>query len=205
MIVIAATAGALQLPWRDQRPGQVSLATLVSASSLQWRGVEPRLSGFAWAPFGSGTRGETTGLDSVRGESTQAARHTEAVAELLAGHPRKALSGLTVAAEQSSDPAVWSDLAAVLQDGDRDDAPELLADALAACRRALSQQPDFLDARFNRAIVLERLGLRDDAREAWERYLAVDTTSEWASEARSHLKVLQPRIFSLRSTASTTT
>ena len=202
-VVTVAAAGGLLLPLRDRRFGQASLASLVSASSVQSRSVEPRLSGFAWAPFRSAARGESEGgtiagaigktLDSVRGESTQAAQHSEAVAELLAGHPRKALSGLTIAAEQSSDPAVWSDLAAVLHEtAVRDDAPELLADALAACDRALAQQPDFPEARFNRAIVIERLGLRDDAREAWERYLAGDTTSGWASEARSHLKDLRP-------------
>lgn len=204
LVVVAATAGSWMLPLRDRWSGRASLATLISASNPKSRSVEPRLSGFAWAPLQSATRGESEGgslagaigkaLDSVRGESTQAAQHTEAVAELLAGRPRKALSGLTIAAERSSDPAVWSDLAAVLHEtAVRDDAPELLADALAACDRALSQKPDYLEARFNRAIVLERLGLRDDAREAWERYLANDTTSGWASEARSHLKGLQPQ------------
>src|SRR5258706_152540 len=205
ILVVLAAAGGLLLPLRNRWSTQTSLASLASASSLQSRSVESRLSGFAWAPLQSATRGESEGggaiaaaisktLASVRGESTQSARHTEAVAELLAGHPRKALSSLTIAAEQSTDPAVWSDLAAVLHETSlRDDAPELLADALAASDRALSQQPDFPEALFNRAIVLERLGLRDDAREAWERYLASDTTSGWAAEARSHLNELKPR------------
>ncbi|HXH40720.1 MAG TPA: CHAT domain-containing protein [Thermoanaerobaculia bacterium] len=132
-------------------------------------------------------------LVNVRGESTQSARHTEAVAELLAGHPRRALSKLRTTAEQSNDPAVWSDLSAAFHETAlHDDAPELLADALAASDRALSQQHQFPEALFNRALVLERLGLRDDAREGWERYLASDSTSDWATEARTHLDALAP-------------
>ena len=204
VVVLAAAGGAL-LSLRDRPSTRSSIATLVSASSLQSRTVEPRLSGgFAWAPFQSATRGESTAhltitsaigttLANVRGDSAPSARHTEAVAELLGGHPRNALSKLTIAAEHSDDPAVWSDLAVALHETAlHEDAPELLADALSASDRALSLQPQFPEALFNRAIVLERLGLRDDAREAWERYLASDSTSEWAAEARVHLTALAP-------------
>src|SRR5216684_20961 len=112
-VVVLAAAGGVLLPLRDRSSAPPSLAALVSASGLQARSVEPRLSGgFAWAPFQSATRGESaadgaitsaigTTLTNVRGMSTPSARHTEAVAELLRSHPRKALSNLTMAAERS--------------------------------------------------------------------------------------------------------
>ncbi len=204
-VVVLAAAGGVLLPLRDRSSAPPSLAALVSASGLQARSVEPRLSGgFAWAPFQSATRGESaadgaitsaigTTLTNVRGMSTPSARHTEAVAELLRSHPRKALSNLTMAAEHSDDPGVWNDLAVALHETAlHEDAQELLADALSASDRALSLQPQFPEALFNRAIVIERLGLKDDAREAWERYLVSDSTSEWAAEARAHLIAMAP-------------
>ncbi|MEA2238298.1 MAG: hypothetical protein QOC81_3022 [Thermoanaerobaculia bacterium] len=201
-IAVFAGAGALLLIG-DQSSVRESLVSLVSASNLSERSLEPRLSGgFAWAPFRPGSRESESGvfssgigttLANLRGGSTPVARHTEGIAQLLAGHPRRALSSLTLAAEQSNDPAVWSDLAAVLHEiAMRDQAPELLADALAASDRALARNPELPEALFNRAIVLERLGLRDDAREAWERYISSDSSSDWAAEARTHVIALAP-------------
>jgi CHAT domain-containing protein/tetratricopeptide (TPR) repeat protein len=100
---------------------------------------------------------------------------------------------LTSEAETSNRPSVWSDLAAVLHEtAMRNQAPELLAEALAASDRALALKPHFPEALFNRAIVLEHLGLREDAREAWEQYLAADPASDWTAEARTHRDALAP-------------
>ncbi len=204
LVVMAAAGGVLLVP-RDRSSSPTSLAALVSASSLQARTIEPRLSGgFAWAPFQSSSRGESAAdgaitsaigrtLENVRGTPTPSGRHTEAIAELLGGHPRTALSNLRMSAEHSDDPGLWSDLAVALHETAlHEDAPELLADALAASDHALSLQPQFPEALFNRALVLERLGLRDDAREAWERYLVSDSTTAWAAEAREHLISMAP-------------
>lgn len=205
---VVVFAGAATFLHPVSRPsGDGSIASLVKASSSDARSLEPRLSGgFAWAPFRPARRGGSKAdpifasalgatLAKVRDVPAPAARHAEGVAELLAGHSAKALSTLTAAAEQSSDPAVWNDLAVVFHETAlRENAPELLADALVACDRALSQRPQFPEALFNRAIVIERLGLRDDAREAWERYLVTDSTSGWATEARTHFHALAPEV-----------
>jgi CHAT domain-containing protein len=180
--------------------------SLSLGSKTDARTIETRLSGrFAWAPFrgsrpaGSAKSGVVaasviaTTAGNVRGTPAPADRHAEGVAQLLTGHPRAALPILTAEAEKSNRPEVWSDLAAGLHEtAIRDQVPELLAEALAASDRALALQPQFPEALFNRAIVIEHLGLRDDAREAWERYLAADSTSEWAAEARTHLDALAP-------------
>ncbi len=181
-----------------------SIDSLSFTSKAGSRPIETRLSGgFTWAPFRtsrpagspkSGVPASVIGaLGNVRGTPAPADRHAEGVAQLLAGHPRAALPILTSEAEKSNRPEVWSDLAAVLHEtAMRDEAPELLAESLAASDRALLLQPEFPEALFNRAIVIEHLGLRDDAREAWDRYLVADSSSDWAAEARAHRDALPP-------------
>lgn len=169
------------------------------------RPIETRVSGDpAWAPFRTspaaeswkdGAKASVTGttVGNVRGTLAPADQHAEGVAQLLAGHPRAALPILMAEAEKSNRGEAWSNLAAALHEtAMRDNAPELLAESLAASDRALSLQPQSPEALFNRAIVIDHLGLRDDAREAWDRYLAIDSTSEWADEARTHSNALQP-------------
>jgi tetratricopeptide (TPR) repeat protein len=69
------------------------------------------------------------------------------------------------------------------------------ADASAALRsldEALGLNPALAEAAFNRALLLERLGRRDEALAAWDRYLAIDGASAWAGEARRHRAALLP-------------
>ena len=56
--------------------------------------------------------------------------------------------------------------------------------------RALSVDASYPAALFNRALILEHLGLNAEARKAWDRYLSVDASSPWANEARQHLRRL---------------
>lgn len=43
------------------------------------------------------------------------------------------------------------------------------------------------ELQFNRALVLEAMGLNDDAAKEWTAYLVLDPSSPWATEARQHL------------------
>lgn len=82
--------------------------------------------------------------------------------------------------------AVLSDRALVeMVDGNLEMARTLLAGALRS-------DPSFLPALFNQALVLQHLGRRDEARIAWQAYLAVAGTSEpaWSDEARQKLRDL---------------
>jgi CHAT domain-containing protein/tetratricopeptide (TPR) repeat protein len=160
------------------------------------RPIEPRVSGgFAWAPFRAVMRTEgvfeaavASKEPAARGELIPFARHTAGVAYLLAGRSREALTSLTAAAETLNDAAAWNDLSAAYHEvALRYNAPQLLADAVTSADRALALEPRLPEALFNRALMLERLGLRTDARNAWLRYLEVDATGEWAHEARTHL------------------
>lgn len=178
------------------------VASLIAAARGDTRTVHLRLSGFDWAPYENSGRARRpmtqrasaidTTLARTRSNAKPAALHATGLAELLAGHPRAALATLSTAAEKSNSSRAWSDLAATwYETAEQFGAPELLTDALAAADRALVVDPASAEARFNRAAILERLGLRDDARLAWERYLTHETNANWAAEGRTRLRSVQ--------------
>jgi CHAT domain-containing protein len=88
----------------------------------------------------------------------------------------------------SSDLAAAAYTASLERGGD----PARLTEALAASEKALQLDAQFLEALFNRALILERLGLGRQAREAWDRYLSADPRSNWAAEAKRHRGTLTP-------------
>src|SRR6516164_8993410 len=51
-----------------------------------------------------------------------------------------------------------------------------------------SEPPDYVDAMFNLALLLQRGNKHAEAAEYWRRYLAKDGKSEWAARARRSLK-----------------
>jgi len=201
LVIAAGLVGVLMM--NALRSERDPISELAAASSGVARNLEPRLSGgFAWAPFhpSTGTSsidaklGEAIGRTLTRGGATPSAtaRHATGVALLLHANARDAMEELAATARGSTDPAIWSDLAAADHEASlRLDAPQLLADALTAADHALELAPRFPEALFNRALIIEHLGLKDDARDAWQRFLNVDST-RWADEARAHLRTLRP-------------
>lgn len=182
---------------------------LVEAAPRTGRYLEPRLSGgFPWAPLRASRRATDEPLDpeqmkligaagnvleNAAKKTSVEAQHAAAVAHLLAGRPDEAADLLTKSAAAEQSPRIWSDLSAMrIAASLKTDDPTRLAEALAAADAALRLDGQFAEALFNRALVLERLGLRDQARAAWERYLVVDGASQWADEARQHLRDLAP-------------
>ncbi len=78
----------------------------------------------------------------------------------------------------------WSDLAASrLVRAQRTDDPRDLLRAYEAANQAVREDGSLEEARFNRALSLERLFLIPEAAAAWEAYLDLDKTSGWATEA----------------------
>jgi hypothetical protein len=66
-------------------------------------------------------------------------------------------------------------------------------------RKALVVAPDYIDAVFNLALLLQRKGPYAEAADYWRQYLASDRVSEWAARARRSLKFCE---ISLASDAS---
>jgi CHAT domain-containing protein len=205
----AALAGVVYLAvWsRGARQGRGAIGILVAATPRDGRDVEPRLSGgFPWAPLRPAQRAVGGPLDAgqmklvgaagdvlekTAGDDSIEARHAAALAHLFAGRPKEAAALLGALAPRASDARIWTDLAAarlVVATGDDD--PLQLAQALAAADAALRITPKFPEALFDRALILEHLGLREQAAAAWQQYLSVDKASPWAAEARQHRREL---------------
>ena len=200
-VLIAAIAVPLLLHRRDP------VAQLVALAPRSARVVEPRLAGgFPWAEYSGAERATKSSEDATQmklggaaGELLERAdrehdaesQHAAGVAMVLMQRPADAIARLETAATNSNDAKRWNDLAAArYAAASQLGRASLYPSALAAADTALRIDPKLPEARFNRALILERLGLGDDARRAWESYLEVDASSQWAAEARAHLAAL---------------
>lgn len=207
-ILGAATIQQVVTARRNQSP----VAPLAAASArLGSRSVEARLSGFPWAELRTPNRSSTEDSNPRRqqlvGEAGKVReraeanpddsrlQHAAAIASLLVDEPRAAIESLAKLTQEHPDDArAWSDLAAARHTAaTRFDVASEDSLALAAADRALKLDPDLAEARFNRALILERLGLLADARAAWDQYLAIDATSGWAREAHERRDAISMR------------
>ncbi len=205
--IAVVVAGTSFVVWRGVNPRETGIPALIAAAPVRYRTVEPRLAGFRWAAVqrlreepSTTTDPETLRLGGAaadvllraqRDASAEAA-HAAGVAELLLQKPGEAAERLRDAAVKEPKAETWSDLAAAYYtDAVREGHAAELPRALAAADRALAMAPDLSEARFNRALILERMGLRAEAAAAWREYLLRDASSEWAAEARRHLETMQ--------------
>ncbi len=173
---------------------------LAAASRLDRRPFEARLNGFPYTPLRTkrGAYDEQTPpallhLHGVAGEilaesnasTSLDALHNRAAAALLAGNAAEAVDLLEHATTLSpSDSTLWTDLAAA-QVTRAESAYDYIV-ALASADRAIQILPT-PEALFNRGVILQKLGLRQAASRAWQRYLKTDSTSDWAGEVRERL------------------
>jgi tetratricopeptide (TPR) repeat protein len=199
----AVAAVAITVPLLNR--GDAPIEQMIAEAPRQHRRVEGRLAGFPWAELRPPSRGVASSdpadlklagaagevLEKTSGDSSAGARHAAGVAYLVTDQLSQSVTALEEAARTSNDARVWNDLAAArLALVVRGAQPSQLPLALAAVDRALALDPQSAEARFNRALVLQRLGVREQARKAWQAFLAVDGTSGWAVEARAHLRRL---------------
>jgi CHAT domain-containing protein len=202
ILAIGIARWALRGPASDR-----AMAELVHAVG-ESRPTMARLSTpFPWAPPPSADRSTVAGKE-VSPEIQIAAAHIEqllsqqrtarnlqafATAQLVLGKPAAAIGALEEATHLSpSDPQLWTDLSAAYHSGamgtgDKTNVPK----ALEAADRALHIDASSPPAWFNKALALEQLNVRDQALAAWKKYLAIDSNSPWAAEARQHVEHLQ--------------
>ena len=202
-IVIAIGLGALFVRRGFTPDGMTRLA---DAAPKSYRTVEPRLTGFRWSELRRLRAGEQAAPDSewlqlagAAGKALERADddpHAAGVAELLVDQPSRAVERLrALTTRDPDDAAAWSDLAAAYYtSATRSRKTSDLPLALAAADRAIALDPKSGEARFNRALILERMSLGEEAAAAWREYLAIDPDSGWAAEARRRLEILsKPR------------
>lgn len=160
------------------------------------RTIQGRLTGFRYAPFQvqRGTASTTdyerlaaaAKLEEAMAHDRSAENlHRYGVAQVALGNSDEGVRLLLEAAGKAPDDAsILSDLAAAqLTAGAAAEAGETAA-------RALARDPRLAPAAFNWALALEQLSNRPAAIKAWQRYLSLDPSSPWATEAREHLSRL---------------
>lgn len=201
--LIAAAVGATAFRFHSDPIRRVIIAV------GRQRVIETRLSAdFEWAPLGQRTvarsavagssaanvRGELRVLASKPMDPSDEAKHAAAMAMLLTGDTQRGLERFEKLADaKPHDAQIWSDLgAARYEAGVATGDAALVAAALAAADEALRLDASLPQALFNRAVTIERLGVREEARKAWMQYLAVEGTSSWAAEARERASHLAP-------------
>jgi len=178
------------------------------AADAKTRPTEARLAGFPHRRIATRQRGhdrEELSLrrlrfaagslaDDLHDVLRAEAAHVGGVAALI-GLREEAIERLRAAVDaKPGDARYWNDLAAALYTRGRAEVdPHDLVHALDAADRALQIAPQFAEAAFNRALILEALSLRQHAAGAWLRYQTIDATSPWAEEARSHMDYLRER------------
>jgi CHAT domain-containing protein/tetratricopeptide (TPR) repeat protein len=208
--IAAALAIALAGPPIRQTvfPPTVGIAELVQASEgISHRRAAGRLSGnFDHRELRSAERErQDLRLEAARAaiatlahrNATTENLHAFGVANVLLGTNEEAVKALTRALHRetgkrdlghaiaaSTDAPLLNDLAVAVHAHAREkQLPERYLIAFEAAARAWKLKPS-PEAAFNRALALEDLGLKEDAREAWDAYLRIDPSSAWSVEVR---------------------
>jgi len=212
-LMVAYRSGAVVSRWTNP----ADLTDLVKAVGSQ-RTIEPRLAGgFAYGDLAqastsrSGKGVETTTSPDIRIAAARLEKLAHdnhrpqvlgafGVALLVVGQSNGAIDSLEEASQQSPhDSLLLTNLAAAYlvraKDGARLDD---VARAVSAAQRATGGSPTLAEARFNLALAIEALSLREESRKAWHEYLKVDSASAWAAEARRHLDQLSTDRWSRR-------
>jgi CHAT domain-containing protein len=178
------------------------------------------------APAGAGTvdvRPDKRGLYSTlrdwkSGDSgrSPASLHGRGIVRMALNQARAACSSLEAAAEAETgelspgaavarlrNAYLLSDLsAAYYLRGVAEERTELLLQAVEAASRAVALEPALAPAAFNRALSIEAVHGPEQAVEAWNAYLLVDSEGGWADEAREHLRALQLQATGVRKTGA---
>jgi CHAT domain-containing protein len=210
---LAAAAGlvlaVLNFGRSRPQPGSSPLVAELAQAMGTTRFIEPRVTGgFQHGRLVILRSGDTTqGLDAhspaviaavahirerAQGDTSPEALGAVAVTYLVSGDVGGAVKALESATAQDPKNAkLQSDLAAAyLVRASRLDEPSDIPKALEAAEKSIEQKDAPVEAWFNRALALESLHLTDSAKRAWEDYLARDSTSAWADEARKHIEEL---------------
>jgi CHAT domain-containing protein len=206
-LLIAAVAGVFV--WRTRvGSGESGIEALARATEGR-RTIDARLSGpFAYADKTEPTRSEDDPnapsselIDTARVARARAREdptaenlHAAGVGRLLIDQWDAAVEELERAKSKAPrDARILSDLAAAYHARSRSlERPTDLRPALEAAKEATEVDPNLPSARYNLALILQDLNLRQDARAAWEKYLELDKTSAWASEANDRKEKLDP-------------
>lgn len=188
---------------REEQSAATPWMRLAEAAPQSQRRIEARFSGgFRWAPLRAAEKGELSDDEwQLEGAAAQflsdpAHQHAAGVARALLGSFADAVVRLErVCRAEPANAAAWNDLSAAryARAVDQDD-PHRLPHALSDADRALRLSPSFPEAHFNRALILTRLGIRNEALHAWRRAREVERDPAWAAEIDKKIHALEQAV-----------
>lgn len=117
-------------------------------------------------------------------------------ADILEGREEAAIAELERAHTlRPNDASVLADLGtAYFQRAQKTADPKLYASAFEYLSQGVRLKPNDAALVFNRALAAEKIFACTEARDAWEAYLRLDSTSGWATEARAHLDAVKKNL-----------
>ncbi len=194
----AAAVAAIVVFARLERDPWPRLVRMVERSRLTVAGRFAVLEVGRRLPVTRSVRGSTQRDNELRVAAlallaSNADDHKKAIAAILLGDPVGAEKRLSLLARAGAPAAVWNDLAVVLTAQSATTEDETLVSALAAVDRAIDADPTLLPARFNRAMIIEALGIPHLAEKAYADYLRLDGSSQWAADARERIRAIRSR------------
>jgi CHAT domain-containing protein len=205
VIILAIVGVAGFFVWQSYNKQSEILLSLNKAYKDD-RPTKGRITGFDYAPEIEGTRGvdknENLDLIAAKSDAAKAAKN-----ETAEGFYQL---GLVFLAENNFDEAIkyfekgikknpnfaklHNDLGvAFMEKGlqKEEGSLELFGKAGDEIENAIKLDKNLTEAYFNRALVKELQNTPNQAQEAWENYLKLDSNSKWADEAREHLQKLK--------------
>ncbi len=185
----------MRLAYRGQRPTESrTTANFDYAPLTVLRGNSPTASDEKARERAAGLL-----LDATDNSSNAGAHHALGLLYLAEKRIGEALGEFNVALNSAPDDGkIHSDLGAAFlekakkaeSEGRTDEILEDLSLGLKSVNRALEIDNSLPEALFNRALILQKMRLTNQTREAWEKYLEKDASSPWAVEARAKLDLL---------------
>jgi tetratricopeptide (TPR) repeat protein len=205
--IAAAVVAAVGSTWFGVTALMPSVPRLLATAYQEQRRFEFRIAGGQYAPVrmerGSGSafsspaallKAEAKLAEEIKSspDDPDVAR-LQGEAEMLDRRPTAAVPTLQKALDfRPRDARILADLgAAFALRGDLERQPADYPKAFEYLSRSLHLQPEAPEVVFNRALVLERMMLKNEAILEWEAYLRLDASSGWAKEARDHLAKLK--------------
>ncbi len=185
-------ANLLARAYHEERTSEFRIARAEYGPLRQERGTgsafalpEPLLKALSTLARDLKARPDDAGLTRLRGE-----------AEMIAHDPRAAVESLERARDlRPNDAPILADLGVAY--ALRGDAMRQYGDYVAAVDalgQSLKLVPKNSEALFNKAVVLEKMLLFDQAETAWQSYLALEPGGPWAAEARRRLAAVQDKL-----------
>jgi CHAT domain-containing protein/Tfp pilus assembly protein PilF len=188
---------ALASAYKDKRPLEARISGFGYAPLSTTRGADPKEIDYA-----ARDRAERILLDAIHDEPSSASHHALGKLYLAERKLVEAIDQFEKSLKLDADNAqAHSDLgAALLEQAQADLSDESsgqklvkLSQSFEHLNRALELNDSLLEALFNRALCYQSMMLLQQARDDWQKYLEKDPNSQWAVEARQHLKSIEVR------------